>query len=323
MPSEQHRELALQAIRSRIERFNAVLTNTTDQVRGMLAGSDNAGDDQSVALGFFAKGRMDIDRFNALVGKEARIEVSAEAPIRLAQEVLTSLLAQGDDLYVLNVEQGDELGRKVKARLASIGTAFAAARVIELARNNRYREEEHSAILQSFPYAMWNSSERALAPALVIEVAGGDFRPSEVIPMLDNTMKIVFVVRGDAPPAALSRVISPGVFVQQETGDDALDAFAAFEGIAVAAFVPSTAASFVHDPAAGSIVFDRFTAVTFPKEVQKRAIGSISPSQQAEDYTLLESLSVPPEVEGDAASDPAGKLSAWLLSQTDLSNLSA
>ena len=81
--------------------------------------------------------------------------------------------------------------------------------------------------------------------------------------------------------------------------------------------------SFVHDPSAGSTTYERFVSITFPKEVRKRAIGGISPAQQAEDYTLLESLSVPPEIAGEAASDPAGKLSAWLLSQTDLSDLSA
>jgi hypothetical protein len=113
------------------------------------------------------------------------------------------------------------------------------------------------------------------------------------------------------------------VFVQQETGDADLEAFKAFKGIAVAAFVPETAVSFVHDPSAGSTTYERFVSVTFPKEVKKRHIGGISPAQQAEDYTLLESLSVPPEIAGEAASDPAGKLSAWLLSQTNLSDLSA
>jgi hypothetical protein len=111
--------------------------------------------------------------------------------------------------------------------------------------------------------------------------------------------------------------------VQQETGDGNLDAFKAFKGIAVAAFLPETAVSFTHDPSAGSTTYERFASITFPKEVRKRAIGGISPAQQAEDYTLLESLSVPPEIAGEAATDKAGKLSAWLLSQTDLSGLSA
>ena len=133
-------------------------------------------------------------------------------------------------------------------------------------------------------------------------------------------MKMVFTVDGDAPAAALSRVISPGVFVQQETGDAALEAFAAFEGTAVAALMPDDAVSFVHDPAAGETTYERFVSLTFPKEIRKRAIGGISAAQQAEDHALLETLSVVPTPTGEAASDPAGKLSAWLLSQADLAS---
>ncbi|MFQ5443398.1 MAG: hypothetical protein ACE5EK_02155, partial [Nitrospinales bacterium] len=75
----------------------------------------------------------------------------------------------------------------------------------------------------------------ALAPALVVEVSGEDFKPSAIVPLLDTNMKIIFSVHGDAPAAALSRVISPGVFVQQLTGDESLESFTAFKGIAVAA----------------------------------------------------------------------------------------
>ena len=319
MPSEERSAIALEAIRPRIELFNSALTVTADQVRGLLAGSGNTTDDQSAALGKFAQGKMDLDRFASFAPKAARIDEQAEAPIRAAQKVLKTLLAQGDDLFVLKTEAGRGLGHQLSVRLAQIGCAFAAARVVDLAKNGAYKEDKHAATLERFPYAVWNSSERALAPALLVEVSGADFKPSAIVPLLDTNMKIVFVVSGDAPAAALSRVISPGVFVQQETGDASLDAFSAFKGIAVAAFLPSNAVSFVHDPSSGSTVYDHFVSLKFPKEVRKRAIGGISPAQQAEDYTLLESLSVPPELTPQTASDPAGKLSAWLLSQTNLS----
>ena len=78
----------------------------------------------------------------------------------------------------------------------------------------------------------------------MIELTGADFKPALIVPYLDEHSKFVFNVNGDAPAAALSRVISPGVFVQQETGDAALDAFAAFEGTAVAALLPDTAVEF-------------------------------------------------------------------------------
>ena len=100
-------------------------------------------------------------------------------------------------------------------------------------------------------------------------------------------------------------------------------AFAEFDGTAVAALLPKDAVSFLHDPSAGETSYERFVSLEFPKEVRKRAIGGISPAQQAQDYALLESLAVVPVPTGDAASDPAGKLSAWLLSQSDLSGSSA
>ena len=319
MPSEERRALALEAIRPRIEMFHSALTVTITQVRGLLAGSGNTTDDQSAALGKFARGKMDLDRFASFAPKAARIDTEAEAPVRAAQDVLKSLLEQGDDLFILKTEAGRGLGHQLSVRLAQIGCAFAAARVVDLAKNGAYKEDKHAHTLKRFPYAVWNSSERALAPALLVEVSGHDFKPSAIVPLLDTNMKIVFNVSDDAPAAALSRVISPGVFVQQETGDASLDAFAAFKGIAVAAYLPSTSVSFVHDPSSGSTVYDHFVSLKFPKEVRKRAIGGISPAQQAEDYTLLQSLSVPPELAPEAAEDPAGKLSAWLLSQTNLS----
>jgi len=275
MPSEERKVIALDAIRPRIDMFQAALTITVNQVQGLLAGKANTADDQSAALGKFAQGKVELDRFASFTPKAVQIDAEVEAPVRAAQEVLKSLLAQGDDLFIVETEPGKGLGHQLSVRLAQI------------------------------------------------EVSGEDFKPSAIVPLLDSNMKIVFDVSGDAPAAALSRVISPGVYVQQEIEDANLEAFAAFKGIAVAAFLPSTAVSFVHDPSAGSTTYERFISVTFPKEVKKRHIGGISPAQQAEDYTLLESLSVPPEIAGEASSDPAGKLSAWLLRQTNLSDLSA
>lgn len=323
MQFEENKACALDAVRSRIDQFHAALTVTSEQVRGLLVASSNTEEDRSEALGYFAKGKVNMERFNSFSPKSRRIEADAEAPVRAAQEVLKSLLAEGDDLFVIDLVEGRGLGHSLSVRLASIGRAFAAARVVDLAKNGAYKEDKHAATLERFPFAQWNSSERALAPALVVNVSGEDFKPSSVVPLLDTNMKIIFNVSGDAPAAALSRVISPRVFVQQINGEPDLKAFADYKGIAVAALLPETAVSFVHDPSAGSTTYERFVSIAFPKEVRKRPIGGISPAQQAEDYSLLESLSVPPEIAGEAASDPAGKLSAWLLSQTNLADLSA
>ena len=323
MPSDERKAIALDAIRPRTELFHTAVATTTEQVRGLLTGTGKTTDDESESLGFFGKGKIDVERFASFTPQSAQIDDTAEAPIRAAQDVLNAVLAMEDDLFVLELEEGEDLSIRTGERLAQIGRVFAAARVIELAKRGAYVEDEHGAMLGDFPFHKWNKSERALAPGLVIELSGADFKPAVIVPLLDAGIKLVFKVEGDAPAAALSRVVSPGVFVQQETGDQPLEAFAAFEGTAVAALLPKSAASFVHDPLAGETTYERFVSLTFPKEVQKRSIGGISATQQAEDYALLETLGVVPSVSGEAASDPAGKLSAWLLSQTDLSNLSA
>jgi len=320
MPSEDRKRTALDAIRPRIERFQAAVAKTTEEVRGLLAGSGDVANDQTASLGYFARGRVNVDRFSTFTPKSARISEAAETPTRAAQEVLKAVLALGDDLFVLTMEAGQDLGVQVAERLAQIGRAFAAAHVVELAERGQYSDAEHGHLLTSYPFVQWSRSERALAPGLVIELPGSAFTASSIVPFLDGSMKIVFVIDGESSAAALSRVISPGVFVQQETGDAPLEDFTAFKGMAVAALMPDDAVSFVHQPAAGETTYERFVSLTFPKEVRKRAIGGISAAQQAEDYALLETLSVVPTPTGEAASDPAGKLSAWLLSQADLAS---
>ena len=47
----------------------------------------------------------------------------------------------------------------------------------------------------------------ALAPGLVVMLSGADFTPSVVAPFLDEGMKIVFVVEGDTPAAAMARLV--------------------------------------------------------------------------------------------------------------------
>jgi hypothetical protein len=320
MPSEERRGVALNAIRPCIDKFRSAVAKTSEEIRALLGGTGNVPDDQSAALGFFARGHVDVDRFSVFTPKSARIAEAAEAPTRAAQAVLDDMLGSGDDPFVLTLEEGEDLAGKVAERLAQIGRVFSAAHVVELAQRGKYVEEEHAALLERNPFAQWSRSERALAPGLVVELPGTVFTPAQVVPFLDTAMKMVFVVEDDASAAALARVISPGVFVQQETGDGALDAFKDFPGTAVAALMSSEAVSFVHDPRAGETTYERFVSLAFPKELKKRSIGGISAAQQAEDYALLETLSVVPTPTGEAASDPAGKLSAWLLSQADLAS---
>jgi len=137
MASDDRKQISLDAIRSRTELFRSAVAAASDQVRGLLAGTGNVAEDQLVALGQFAQGRVNFDRFATFTPKAARIGAAAETPIRAAQEVLKSLLAQGDDLFVLRLEAGQDLSSETGRRLALIGCAFTAARVIDLAERDR------------------------------------------------------------------------------------------------------------------------------------------------------------------------------------------
>lgn len=318
MQFDERTSIALEAIRPRLELFKSAVAVTTEEIRGLIAGSGASSEDQSVALGNFAAGHVDVDRFSAFTRQDSRVGSEAETPIRAAQGVLDKLLKEGDDLFVLKITEGANLGSCVAHRLAVIGLAFAAAHVTDLAKRGQYRDEEHELLLDGLAWSDWSKAERALAPGLVIELSGEDFAPAQVAPYLDAGMKIIFVVEGDAPAAAMARLVTPGVYIQQSGAESVLDGFSAFEGTAAAALMPQGAVEFVHDPDAGETTYERFTTLDFPREIRKRAIGGISAVQQAEDMALLETLSVVPTLSGDAASDPAGKLSAWLLSQTNL-----
>ena len=318
MQFEERTSIALDAIRPRLDLFKSAVAVTTEEIRALLAGSGESSEDHTVALGKFASGHVDADRFSAFTRQQARVDSEAETPIRAAQGVLDKLLKEGDDLFVVKVTQGANLGSCVAHRLAVIGLAFAAAHVTDLAKRGQYRDEEHQLLLDGLAWSDWSQAERALAPGLVIELSGEDFAPSQVAPYLDAGMKIIFVVDGDAPAAAMSRLVTPGIYVQQSAAESPLEAFSAFDGTAAAALLPAGTVEFVHDPDAGDNTYERFTTLEFPREIRKRAIGGISAAQQAEDMALLEALAVVPTLSGEAASDPAGKLSAWLLSQTHL-----
>lgn len=318
MQSDQRTGIALDAIRPRLELFLSALAVTTEETRGLLSGTGATTEDQSIALGNFARGRVDVERFSAFTGSSANIDAGSEVPIQAAQKVLNDLLRMGDDLFILELTESANLAAQVDRRLAVIGIAFAAAHVIDLAKRGAYDEEQHALLLDGLAWSDWSQAERALAPGLVIKLAGADFAPAQVAPYLDGGMKLVFVVEGDAPAAAMSRLVTPGVFVQQVCGDDPLDPFVAFEGPAAAALLPKGAFEFVHDPNAGQTSPERFTQLEKPAEIRKRAIGGISPAQQLEDIALLETLALIPSPTGEAAADPAGKLSAWLLNQTNL-----
>ncbi len=325
MPSEEVRASAEKAIASRTQAFRSGLTATAEQVRGLLVASGEGGGSEEIALGSFAAGKIDVDRFADFAKPSTQgLSPEAVAPVQAALDELQKLLAD-PDLFSLRVPTGRSLGCNVGQKLGKLGRAFGAARVVALARSGRYDESQHAALLDKHSFSKWNAAERAAAPGLVVEVNGGDLAAGSLAPYLDGGVKLVLLVEGDAPPAALARLVTPGTFVQQLEESDSLDAFASFDGVGVAALSSSAAAKFLHDPRAGDTSAARFTVLEVPEAPKFKRLGALSVEQQHEDVALLGVLTAAPAVGGAEAAppkpvDPAGQLSAWLLSQTDVSN---
>jgi len=335
MPSEEQRVLANKAIEDRAGNFRSALVSMVDQVRSMLLvakGADSEEQnraDQEICLGNFAEGKIDIDKFSVYAKPTTTLLPPDQVePVEAALKVLNELLAD-EDLFTLRVPEGGSLGSSLARKFGKLGCVFGAAQVIELAKTSQYDAAKHGHLLEQVTFTHWNSAQRAAAPPLLIEINGGDLRAASLANFLDGGVKIVLLVDGEAPPAALARVVTPGVFVQQSSGTAPLDAFAACQGVAVAAVYTASVASFVHDPAAGETSHQRFTTLEVPPPSKLVRIGSLSPNQQAEELALLKVLTAKPaaaegeETEAEQVVDPAGRLSAWLLSQAELPNLSA
>jgi len=326
MPSDKKRQLAQTAIHERAEAFLSALAATAEQVRGIL-GSANARKDTQVAkeraaLGKLAVDSIDVEAFTVFVEREKALEPRARGAIEAAQKTLHELLEQREALFTLALEPGQSLGCAVGRKLADLGRAFGASRVVELAKNGAYEDAKHGEFLQAYPFSKWGSAERAVAPPLLVECSGSELRAASLASYIDGGVKIVLVVAGDAPPAALARLVTPGVFVQQSTDDSPLDGFKSFGGAAVAALLSPSAVKFVHDPRAGETIFERMKVLEVPELPKIGPVGGISAAQQHEDLGLLQTLSATPAEEKSVKSDPAGRLSAWLLNQADISNLS-
>ena len=343
MPSDkttaERVERVMEVLAKAREGYHSALVATSEELRVMLdAGSATAearAERTAAELGAFAVGHIDIERFASLQESGEPV-AEAEAPrLEAAARTLQSLIDREDDLYFVRVEKGADLRAAVVSALARAGRVFGAARTVELARAGKYDESIHAAWLDSFPPAMWNGRERDLAPPLAVEVDGSDFRPGGLADYLDGAQKILLLVRGPAPPAALAGLITPGLLVLQVDDPADLAVVADATGPVIGALVPSEACRFVHLPATEG-GRGRLTVEHMPTEEPRRPLGGISAFQQAEGMRQLAVLSagwglatpepVIPSRDGASAPPPAGtpadKLAAWILRQADVSGTS-
>ncbi len=336
MPSDERMERASSVLEDQRNVFRSALGTTVDQIDHYLAEhgqSANGGSGRAAEeLGPFAAGRIDVDRFSQLF-RTATLDGRVRETIERARDTIAELAGRNTGLFQVTVKSGTDLGSAVARALEEIGRAFVAARVFDLARTDGYKDRQHSRSLGSFPFSQWNNRERSMAPPLVVIVDGADLDCASLARLMDGSTHIVLMVQGDAPPAPLVRLITPGTFVLQTHDGSGLDRFAAWDGPAIAAWLPESAARFVHDPSAGSTLADRLTVDHIPDEKSVRPVGGASVLQQLEELKQLELLATAGNQTADAtalaapaapsapAVAPADKLAAWLLQQADLNDV--
>lgn len=337
MPSDDRVERALEAVAEDRDAFRSAVAGAVDEVGGLLekqrvpAGEDR---DRDSSLGQLAEGRIDPERFASVLEESGGLDPGATELVERAHGVLEDVHRAGRDLFRLDLGADDDLRDRVASALARAGRAFGAARTVELARSNRFREEVHGDYLDHFPQAMWNGEERGVAPPLVVRLPGEALRPAGLAEVVDGSLKLVLVVEGEAPAAPLVRLITPGTLVVQTDDPDALAPIREHDGPAVAALLPQgteRAARFLHDPAAEGTLAARLTVEGLPDRDDLRPVGRCTRSQQAEEIGQLGALALaadaapasgnggPPGASGDEeAEDPADRLAGWLLRQSGL-----
>lgn len=334
MPSDERIGRALAALESRRAAFRSAIATTIGELDALLAAS-RSGQGETVEraaseLGHFAAGRIDADRFASLVAEETRLDPAAAAAVGRAREVLVEIEDRPPEAYVVEVTSGDDLVDRVIEAWADLGRVFGAARLVEAARAGQYRLPRHESLMASFGFPAWSRAERTLSPPLVVEIDGEALQTDGLAPFLDGEAKLVLIVRGAAPPAALARLVSPGVFVAQTTDIELVDRSAEASGPAVVAVVDESAARFVHDPGGGRTLFERLSIEFIPDDDPRGKRGAVSAFRQTEDLAHLRMLaelaapSVAPVTtigsdNGDETPvEPADRLAAWLLQQAEL-----
>jgi len=298
MPSDPRVLQALDALADPIATFRSILANTSEQIRLLISTRvERNGSSQEVAraeFGDFAAGRIDPGRMAKLL---ARVEPPAIDHVDVVTQTLSvcnELLARRDSLFLVVVDEGDDLHEAVGRALGEIGRAFAATRIVELVTKGEYIASEHAGLLETHPFEHWSLAERAVALALVVQVAGRDLRVGGLADFLDRSLKLVLVVDGEAPPAPLTKLITPRVLVMQSTDPGELEWIARYDGPGVVALMPDSAAQFRHDPAGGATLCDRIVITQLP-ERKPRRLGHSSAFQQRQDLAQLEALAAAPE----------------------------
>lgn len=331
MPSDPRLTSALELLTPAIERYHTAVAATLEEVRGHLAAgrSDASARAERLRdqLGVFAAGRIDTSRLATVLGTRDALDASSLKRLEQASYTLRNIVSRGHDLFVVAVPAGGDMALSVSNALASIGRAFAAARIASAARSRAASGLDEARALNAFPFGEWNAAERRLAPPLVVSVSGGDLAAASLAPFLDGAQKFVLIVDGPAAPAPLVRLITPGVLVIQAHGASELAPLTTWPATAVAALMPATALRFTHDPGAGATPWQRLTVIG-TTDARLARVGGATSAQQTEEVRQLDALAAPPPavtvaapvtaVQAASDVDPVDRLAAWLLQQAQV-----
>ena len=319
MPSDPRLAQIVAIFAPQIARYRSAVAATLEELRGRLTHHpriDGEGVEQlRKELGAFAAGRIDAAQLAR--SAENRPELATDATDRLerASRVLRDMARHVDEMVQLAVGPGEDLTTTVRAHLAGIGRAFAAARLATAPTDDL--------TLDALPYAEWTAAERRLSPPLLVSIQGSDLHAGGLAEFLDEAQKVVLIVDAPCAVAPLVTLITPGVFVIQTDDIAACEQVAHWPGTAVAAVVPAGCATFVHDPSAGPEMWQRLKLAYVPQGRLDR-VGGLSGFQQSETLRQLDALARRPAA-GDAAAGDVGaestdRLAAWLLHQAGLTD---
>lgn len=332
MPFDEHVTAALSALGPQLDVFRFAVSSTLERSRTMLT-ADSGPSQAGIALGAFATGLIDPDRFAMISAGAAPLDSVSRSVVERAAALLAPLLDGGNEQFVVDVKSGTPAGAAVRARLANLGSAFAAASLIELVRRRVYDPAQHTLPFDGHPFEKWTAGERRIAPPLVIRIDGSNLEAFELAPLLDGCVRLILMVSGPCTAAPLARLVSPGVFVAQTGDTNILARLVDLDAPAIVAIMTGTEARFSHDPRAGAAMWQRIDVTSIPSAIPRRSFGKRSGWQQRDDLAHLETLAKQPlplaplidemnTANGSSNADPAERLAAWLLDQSSLSVVS-
>ena len=328
MQSDERVSAVETALQAPLRNFRSAVAATVEEVRRLVDSSGPAtssnGDDAHADMGAFAKDRIELDRFAELFAGSEELDQVVQERLHKAINVLDEVAESSAGCPLVEVGPGTCLYDAVSGALSKIGRAFGAARVVNLTRSSEYDQSTHDQFLNELKHDGWSSTERSVAPPLIVVGGGGALRACDLASFLDGRQKIVLLVKDHADPGLLTRLITPGTFVMQTKEPGDLERFAAFDGLGIAAIVTGTAAHFVHDPDAGKSPAARINVSSMPQLDSIRALGGMSIAWQQQGLLHLQALastSAPEPEQGAESTEPMtplDKLAAWLVSQANL-----